>query len=139
MEAKTKKVLLVEDNPPDIKLTELALKEYAPGEFDLRVEQCVQNAMERLSREAFDVILLDLYLPDAFGLEALSRIHAMHPHIPIIALTGLLDEKTAHYATHMGARTYFCKNNISWEKVVKTVRRLADRRSDGTLELVGKK
>ncbi len=139
MEAKIKRILLVEDYPADVRLTELALKKFAPGEFALHHEECVQNALERLSQEKFDVILLDLYLPDACGLEGLSRIHVMHPHIPIIALTGLLDEKTAHYATHMGAQTYFCKNSLSWEKVVKTVQRLADRRSDGTPELAGKK
>jgi two-component system sensor histidine kinase DctS len=139
METKTKRILLVEDNPGDVKLAEVAFQEFAPGEFVLHEVGCVQNAMDRLSKETFDVILLDLYLPDAFGLEPLSRIHVMHPHIPIIALTGLLTEETAQYATHMGAKNYFCKNSLSWEKVIRTVRRLADRRSDGSREPVGKK
>ena len=139
METKTKKILLVEDNPADVKLAEIAFREFAPGEFTLHEVGCVQNALDLLSRETFDVILLDLYLPDAFGLEPLSRIHVIHPHVPIIALTGLLTEGTAQYATHMGAENYFCKNNLSWEKVIRTVRRLADRRSDGSRAPVGKK
>ncbi|HTC20754.1 MAG TPA: response regulator [bacterium] len=139
METKTRKILLVEDNPGDVRLAEMAFREYAPGEFALHEVGCIQNAMERLSKETFDVILLDLYLPDAFGLEPLSRIHVIHPQIPIIALTGLLTEGTAQYATHMGAKSYFCKNSLSWEKVIRTVRRLADRRSDGSREPVGKK
>jgi CheY-like chemotaxis protein len=139
VESKVKKILLVEDNPGDVKLARLALEEYAPDEFVLHQEGCVQNAMDRLSKEKFDVILLDLYLPDAFGLEALSRIHVIHPHVPIIALTGLLDEKTNDYAKHMGAKAYFCKDNLAWETLFRTARRLADHRSDGSREPAGRK
>lgn len=138
MKTKIKKILLVEDNPGDIQLAQLALEEFAPDEFAMRQEGCVQNAMERLSKERFDIILLDLFLPDASGLQALSRIHVIHPYIPIIALTGFMDEKTALHAERLGANFYFCKDNLSWERVFQTARHLVDRRSDGSLELSGK-
>lgn len=131
-----KKILLVEDNPADVRVAEMALEKYAPKGFTLQHAECVQNALDCLSKESFSVILLDLFLPDASGLDALVQIHSRYPHIPIIALTGLLDEKTTQFAEHMGAKMYFCKDDLSWEKVINAVKRLAGFQSEDPRERV---
>jgi DNA-binding response OmpR family regulator len=131
-----KKILMVEDNPGDVLLAEIAIEKFAPKEFALQHEECVQNALGRLSKESFDVILLDLFLPDASGLEALVRVHAIHPNVPIIALTGLMDEKTALLAEQMGAVMYFCKDTLSWGNLVKAIKKLEGFQSEGPRERV---
>lgn len=98
----------------------------------------VQEALDCLSEGIFDAILLDLFLPDAFGLEALARVHLGYPHIPIIDLTGMSDEETSLHAMSMGARVYFCKDRLSWEKVIGALKNLGESHSDGPREPMAK-
>ncbi len=77
------RVLLVEDNPEEALLLEEVLSQVATVDFDLEHVTTLELAIERLSRErAIDVVLLDLGLPDAEGLEAVRRIHGTHPAAP---------------------------------------------------------
>lgn len=83
------KVLLVEDNDGDVMLVEELLDSC---EGKNKVEVChadsILNAIDRLSRNKFDVIFLDLNLPDGTGEYTLSKIKASAGEIPIIILTG---------------------------------------------------
>lgn len=138
MGTKIRKILLVEDNPGDVGILEQALVKYAPGEFDMTEAGCMQDALVCLSEETFDAILLDLFLPDAFGLEALARVRVSYPHIPVIALTSMLDEKASLHALSMGARDYFCKDQLSWEKVIGALKNLGESRNDSSRESAAK-
>src|SRR5438093_1545773 len=79
------RVLLVEDNPEEAQLLEEVLSQVATADFELEHVTTLQHAIDRLDRErAIDVVLLDLGLPDADGLDALRRIHGAHPAAPIV-------------------------------------------------------
>src|SRR5690349_11166838 len=116
MKSEPKRILLVEDNPGDIHLTSTAFAKIASREFELEPVESVWHALELLGERPFDSILLDLYLPDASGLDAVQKIHLAHPSIPIIVLTGFMDERLAPTALQMGAAGYFSKNEVDWEK-----------------------
>jgi len=123
MPTKAKKILLVEDNPGDVLLMEEAFKEHAGDEFKLVHETCLQNALKRLTEEKMDAILLDLFLPDIFGLETIVQAYQAHPQIPIIALTSFYDERTISHAIRMGAQDYLSKDDLKGETLVESLRR----------------
>jgi two-component system, cell cycle sensor histidine kinase and response regulator CckA len=107
------KILLVEDNPGDVLLLQETLSEITLVSFDLvHVARC-SAAVARLQVETFDVILLDLLLPDSAGLETFTTIHQQVPQTPIVVLTGLTDETLALNAMQAGAQDYLVKGCVS--------------------------
>ena len=65
------------------------------------------------SRQDFDVILLDLSLPDSFGLDTVRKVITNFPEIAVIVLTGLQDEETAIQSVRYGAQDYLEKQLLS--------------------------
>ena len=78
-------------------------------------------ALEYLQNTTFDVILLDLSLPDSQGLDTIVQVQSRVPHLPIIVLTGLQDKRIALQAVAQGAQDYLVKGEVSSELLLKTV------------------
>src|SRR4249919_1869755 len=74
---------------------------------------CMADAERVLAERAVDIILLDLGLPDAQGLEAVRRAHAVAPRVPLVVLTGLDDEVLAAQTLQEGAQDYLIKGQIT--------------------------
>lgn len=134
------KVLLVEDNPADAELVRSALSDLRDRElfgaiFDIRSVDRLSAALRSLNDEVFDVILLDLSLPDSQSFEetfANMRTHA--PTTPIIVLTGLGDEELGLKIVRDGAQDYLIKSRVERYLLVKTIRYAIERqRSDQAL------
>jgi len=120
------RILLIEDNPGDARLVEIALRDDALD--------CAVHAIERLEDSVsildagdVDLILLDLGLPDSQGLEGFHRLRAQAPDIPIIILTGEGDLKTAHEAVRQGAQDYLIKGQLDGSLLVHAVGYAAER------------
>ena len=86
--------LLIEDNPGDARLFREMFREGSQNSKLTHVES-MSEAEKHLAEGAVDVILLDLGLPDAQGLVAVRRAHALAPGIPLVVLTGLDDDSLA--------------------------------------------
>ena len=99
-----KTVLLVEDNPGDARLLREMLQEEGLYSSELLHADSMADAEKFLAEHAVDIILLDLGLPDAQGLEAVRRAHAVAPRVPLVVLTGLDDEVLAAQTLQEGAR-----------------------------------
>ena len=97
MTAERARVLLVEDNPADARLVRELLSERGGG-YDIVHRERLDAALEAARLEAFDVMLLDLSLPDASGIGTLKRAHEAAPGLPIVIMTGLGDEAMARRA-----------------------------------------
>ncbi len=82
------RVLLVEDNPGDARLFVELVRETDAGRLRLEHVERLSTALDRLSEESFDLVLLDLTLPDEQGLSTVVRVHACAPKVPIVVLTG---------------------------------------------------
>ena len=106
------RVLLVEDNPGDARLIQEFLFEANRGSFEIEVAGKLFEALEALSARTFNVVLLDLSLPDSSGLDTLTRTNADAPQVPIIVLTGLDDDMLAIEAVRRGAQDYLVKGQI---------------------------
>jgi len=103
------KILLIEDNSGDAYLIEEYLEEFASFSYKLRIVETLGEALYVLKKKLFDVILLDLELPDSYGIKTFLRVHNNNPLIPIIILTGLNDKKIGTYAIKEGAHDFLVK------------------------------
>jgi CheY-like chemotaxis protein len=115
------KLLLVEDNSLDVRLLQEILK-CAPHEFALTTVGYMREAESHLATNAVDIILLDLGLPDARGLEAVRRARTAAPRIPLIVLTGCEDEVVADQALRGGAQDFLVKGTIETPGLLRAIR-----------------
>src|SRR5215472_16631328 len=123
------RVLLVEDNPGDARLLQEAVAVVgARGFVHLVHVERLDAALERLSNEKFDVVLLDLTLPDETGLASLSRTHAHAPNVAIVVLSGVDDEALSARAVREGAQDYLVKGRIDGHLVLRAMRYAIERR-----------
>jgi two-component system NtrC family sensor kinase len=122
------KVLLVEDNPGDADLIRLALAEVAPAPFQLTHVERLGAARQRLREERFDVVLLDLALPDSLGLDTLVGVQSQAPTVPIVVLSDLADETLAMWAVQAGAQDYLVKRQVGHHLLARALRYAIERK-----------
>jgi DNA-binding NtrC family response regulator len=103
------KILLIEDNPGDSCLIEEYFEEFVNFSYDLKIVETLDEALSVLKKKHFDVVLLDLELPDSYGINTFLSVHNKNPLIPIIILTGLSDRTVESYALKKGAYDFLVK------------------------------
>lgn len=116
------RVLLIEDNPADVRLIREALSESRTATFALTHAGCLSSGLAELERSGADVVLLDLHLPDSQGLETFVAARARAPDAPIVVLTGLDDEEVGVGAVNAGAQDYLVKGRVSADLLVRSLR-----------------
>ncbi|MET7486725.1 fused response regulator/phosphatase [Streptomyces sp. NPDC005538] len=114
-------VLLVEDDAGDALLVEELVADSAL-KIRLRWVRSMAEAAEVLADDVPDCVLLDLHLPDAQGLEALSRVRAGAERAAVVVLTGLAEEETGLAAVAAGAQDYLVKGRVEPELFGRAVR-----------------
>lgn len=105
-------ILLVEDQASDAMLVRQALKEVLLMGSKIEQASCLEDALNLLRALHFDVLLLDLGLPDSIGLEGLRRIKELRVDLPVLILTGHDDADIAIEAVQAGAQDYIYKGKI---------------------------
>src|SRR4029077_2341167 len=90
-----KEILLVEDNLGDALLFREMLNELGSFSTHLTHVEYLVAAEKHLAEHSVDIVLIDLYLPDAQGLGAVRRVQAAAPRVPLVVLTGMDDESLA--------------------------------------------
>ena len=122
------KVLLIEDNDVDAQLTQDLLSEWSTEEFQVARATTLAEGLSLLSRERFDAMLLDLSLPDAFGLPTVREVHAASPTIPVVVLSGVSDPSLALQAVRQGAQDFLVKGQGHPELLARAVRYAIERK-----------
>lgn len=121
-------VLLVEDSPSFANAVEAALRYKAPHKFDVKHAGTLAGGLELLDLYGFDVVLLDLSLPDCHeGIESLRRMRKSSPLLPIIILSGNEDESIAIQAVQEGAQDYLLKGDLDGRQLARTMRYAIER------------
>ncbi len=105
-------VLLVEDNPGDVGLMRAMFSGTHSARFEIEVAERLRDAVGLLKDYRPDVILLDLGLPDSFGLGTLEQMLAHISNVPVIVLTGTSDEELGVLAVSLGAQDYLIKGEV---------------------------
>jgi serine phosphatase RsbU (regulator of sigma subunit) len=122
MSKKTTRILLVEDNPGDARLIKEMLAEGDEARHEVEWAERLEAAIERLGAEAFDLVLLDLSLPDSRGIDTYSRIGRHAKSTPIIMMTGLSDESVALDLVQKGAQDYLVKGDVDSGQLQRVIR-----------------
>ena len=122
------KVLLIEDDPSDLYLIKKMLAEEGGNCFGLEHADNLSEGLERLSKTDFDVVLLDLGLPDSWGLETFTKLHTRAQRIPIVILSGMDDKSLAINAVQNGAQDYLVKGNINSAALQRCMRYAIERK-----------
>jgi len=129
------RVLLVEDSPSDAQLLCEFLQEYPPQRFEIERAERLEEAIQLVAERTFDVVLLDLTLPDSAGLDTCARMRRAVPHVPIVVLTGVDDETVALEAMRQGVEDYLVKGQIIHGGMIGRTIRYAVERSRSELAL----
>ncbi len=109
MSDKLIKVLLIEDNDADIYLIKKVLNQTKKTFFQIINCKTLNDGIRQLKNNDFNVILLDLGLPDSQGIDTFIKLYEQENKIPIIILTVLKDEENAIHAIQNGAQDYLIK------------------------------
>ncbi|NJN59212.1 MAG: response regulator [Leptolyngbyaceae cyanobacterium SL_5_9] len=121
------KVLLVEDNSGDARLLQESLANISAPVTLVHVEM-LGEGVQQMQQENFDVVLLDLSLPDSQGLDTLLQAQARGATAPIIVLTGLDDAELAVRAVQDGAQDYLVKGQVTGDLLLRSMRYAVERK-----------
>ena len=121
MDANSMRILLVEDNPGDARLVEWYLSKPGCGASQVRRAERLSDALRELTATRFDLVLLDLSLPDSNGLDTVRTVRAAAGMTPIVVLTGLDDEETALAALRDGAQDYLVKGKFDNRELTRSL------------------
>ena len=121
------RTLLIEDNPADARLLAIRLNEVPNHGVDVTRASRLTEGMRRLETEPFDLVLLDLSLPDSKGPATLDLVHAKFPNVPILLLTGFADVDYARAALRSGARDYLVKGSFDGRVLLQSMHHAIER------------
>jgi len=115
-------ILSVEDDSCDQHLVKWILaKPSQTVEFTIQTAGSAKDGLERLKNHNFDLVLLDLALPDSDGLETVETFHNANSKIPVVVLTGLDSEETGLEAIKKGAADYLVKGRGLKHQLAKSI------------------
>jgi PAS domain S-box-containing protein len=117
----TLRVLLVEDNPGDAALLRYLLPERGALQLEVRCVSRLSEALALVGEESFDLALLDLGLPDSFGLATFRTLRRQASKLPIIVLTGNHDEQVGLEAIREGAQDYLTKGQVDAQLLIRAI------------------
>ncbi len=134
MGARRLRILVVEDDLFDRKQMERLLSRSSLSKYDIEFSDYLDKTLQRLSEQEFDILLLDLNLPDSTGLDTLAAVEKTHPNVPKIVVTGGGDEDIGLKAVAGGAQDYLVKGKFNTYTLVRAINYSIERKkSEETL------
>ena len=121
-------ILLVEDSPSDAELLRESLIQNGQGRIEFTHVESLAEGLDCLRREHFDVLLLDLSLPDSAGRDTFLRARAAAPDVPIVVLTGFGDESAGLEAVRHGIQDYLIKGQAFGPQTARAIRYAIERK-----------
>lgn len=122
-------ILLIEDNPGDARIVEILLEESDLPNCQIYHFQTLAEGVSALMEKEFDVVLLDLSLPDSRGFETLQRLISAKPDVNVVVMTGYTDKALGLNAVKAGAQDFLMKGGFDAELLTKTLRYAIERKN----------
>ncbi len=122
-------ILIVEDESVFAEVLCEIVEQEGSGRFTVSVAGTLAEAQAKLGSALFDVILLDLTLPDANGAETYHAIQRATPDVAVIVLSGLSDETVAIETVRAGAQDYLMKHQFDGRLLCRAIRYAGERKS----------
>ena len=114
-------ILLIEDNPPDVRLIRETLKDVSNFKSNLISVLTLKEGCEQIQKNNFDIILLDLNLPDSTGQQTFQKVIDCNNEIPVVLITGMEDEKLSLKLIMEGAQDYLTKQSLNPDLLGKSI------------------
>jgi DNA-binding NarL/FixJ family response regulator len=122
MDKKQINILLVEDDSDDSLLTRESLSQITDMQILVHASPSLTKALQSIANNTYDLILLDLYLPDSSGLATIDAIRRKAPNVPVVVLTGLENETISNLALEKGVQGYYSKDGANTQMLVKVIK-----------------
>lgn len=116
------RVLLIEDNPGDARLVRELLDEQDGFVESVDWFQTLSEGTDALRRGAYDIVIMDLSLPDSSGVAGVQQIRDAAFSLPVVVLSGGGDEATAIAAVKEGAQDYLLKGTVNGQSLQRALR-----------------
>lgn len=116
------KLLAVEDDRSLAFVLEEALAHTREAEIDATMAGSLKEALRRLGGDTYQLVLLDLSLPDSDGIETLARVRERQPEVPVIVLTGNDDHELARRVRELGVDDYLLKGEVGSRRLIEAIR-----------------
>ncbi|MBI5184877.1 MAG: response regulator [Nitrospinae bacterium] len=121
------RILLAEDDPFQVELVEAILGSSASMSFSCANADNLKEVENKLAEQEFDLILLDLNLPDSKGMDTVRKVRKFSPYLPIVVLSGTEDENVAIQAVQSGAQDYLIKGKADLNALPRVIRYALER------------
>jgi len=115
------KILMVEDDPAFVYNLSLRLKKDPSFPIEVISASALHGAMEMLAKDTFDLVLLDLSLPDSQGMKTYANVAGAAKTIPIVILSGLNNDEMALEAVRQGAEDYLVKGEVEGKMIARVI------------------
>lgn len=107
------KILVVEDNPIDRRIIETMLQETSNPVALLKSTETLSGAFQLLEQHSFDVVILDLNLPDSEGKDTLRSLSSKYPQVTIVINTGAYEDELGLHTLSYGAQDFLVKGKYT--------------------------
>jgi PAS domain S-box-containing protein len=121
-------ILIVEDNPGDVRITQIMLRDDPLGEYTFTTCDTLQAAAQFLAEGVADIALLDLNLPDSSGIATYSALQLKAPDLPVVIMSGNNDLDAATEAVRAGAQDYIVKGTVDSAALSRVIRYAIERK-----------
>jgi diguanylate cyclase (GGDEF)-like protein len=125
--SKPVEILLVENNPSDVRLFRKSLTKAGTDKYKLTCTRQLGETIKRLDEKQFDIVIMDLSLPDSEGLNTFVSIRTHAPKVPVILLTSRYDEDLAVRTLQSGAQDYLIKGQVNGSMLSRSIRYAIER------------
>lgn len=115
-------ILLIEDNPGDAFLIKFYLEESVLRNSHITHAEYLKTAIDLLSKNNYDLVILDFNLPDSLGIETLEAVLNAKKDAVVIVLTGLQDEELGIKTVKMGAQDFLVKGQFDGKVFTQSIR-----------------
>ena len=122
--ARPLRVLMVDDNPMDLAFIRILISQVPGLRFSWASVMTLSSGLARIESGAYDLLLLDLNLPDAAGMDGLAAVREIAPDLPIVVVSGETDPHVERDVLECGGNAFICKVGISAEGFSETLTRV---------------
>jgi len=121
------KVLLVEDDQEFADILKIRLSKEKSPSLEIICIPTLQQALDALAKARWDLVLLDLMLPDSSGIQTFTAVHTLARHTPIVIISGLDSDSLAIDAVRKGAEDYLVKGELNSRLLLRIIHHAIDR------------
>ena len=120
-------ILILEDNPDDLFLLKETIESSDEMNSNIIHVDRLEKSIQTAEKQPIDIAIIDLNVPDSFGLDTFISFNEIFPYIPVVIMTGMNDFDTAISAVQKGAQDYLQKGEVSPSEIIRTIRYAIER------------